>query len=243
MLTKEDGMKYKVLLMAIAIAFCSGTAWADEAHESRMEAEIQKEKISKKINAQNIAANKAAIAAIQLKPGSAGATGAQGLKGDTGLTGAQGPAGNTNAIFWHGGCSSYGMQLGFNQYCTDRVFNDTAGAYITVAPQGSITAKVGGYYRVKYRTLFKGYPGTWHIQTYRVNGVPILHDSMVAQWRSFENRHVMEETLALNAGDVLTVGATCRHCTYKHFPYGIFHDGFGGTLRGASALTVTFEGN
>jgi len=86
-------MKYKILSSAVLVAFFCNVAWADEAHESRMDAEIQKEKISKKINAENIAVNTAAIAAIQLTPGPVGADGAAGANGADGAPGLPGADG------------------------------------------------------------------------------------------------------------------------------------------------------
>ncbi|RLL53325.1 hypothetical protein D8Y20_05675 [Mariprofundus sp. EBB-1] len=93
-------MKYKILCSAVVIAFCSNVAWADEARENRHDIEIEKQKISKKINAANIAVNKAAIAAIQLTPGPQGpqgVAGANGTNGVDGATGAQGPQGLAGA--------------------------------------------------------------------------------------------------------------------------------------------------
>lgn len=63
-------MKYKLHCTALIIALCSNSAFADEARENRHDIEIEKVKISKRINAANIATNKAAIAAETMTRGS-----------------------------------------------------------------------------------------------------------------------------------------------------------------------------
>jgi len=86
-------LKRKLLFATATVAFTVNTVWAGEARESRHDAEIQQIKISKEINANNIANNKAAIAALEKRVAAGGATGPMGPQGPAGPKGATGPMG------------------------------------------------------------------------------------------------------------------------------------------------------
>jgi subtilisin-like proprotein convertase family protein len=53
-------------------------------------------------------------------------------------------------IVWSGGCTNHGTGGGWNAYCTNGVDNNTAADYLDVNPNGTITVKKSGWYRINY---------------------------------------------------------------------------------------------
>ncbi|MBI5607639.1 MAG: proprotein convertase P-domain-containing protein, partial [Deltaproteobacteria bacterium] len=88
-------------------------------------------------------------------------------------------------IIWSGGCQSHNTSTGWNTYCLDGSDFSTAGEYLTVNANGTVTMKHSGYYSIDFYAIQHGcgqqdinivVNGTGRTYTHTIN------DSSSSQW-------------------------------------------------------------
>jgi hypothetical protein len=106
-------------------------------------------------------------------------------------------------VIWSGGCSAAATQRGWNVYCTNVTEFDTAGAHLTVNPNGEIKIKVAGLYRINFWAPTSAASlGQVHVALNQ-NSIPFHQGSQVGHGQWVDNS--AHTVWPLHVDDLLTV--------------------------------------
>jgi|GEM_PF-6851108 len=112
-------------------------------------------------------------------------------------------------VYWAGGCNSHKGNYGsWLTYCLDEVDVNNADDYINVNPNGEITIKISGHYRLNFFTIQHGC-NSKRVRV-RVNGVQVHYshnDQTCASNGHRWNNQRVDFTLPYKAGDKILVDA------------------------------------